>query len=90
MATATLNTDYNVAEGYFKMLNPLSDSIKIFLLKMIANSLEPRQTTEKTEKVSSLKNLFGVWANSPDTDGIEDFIKNSRTNSGLRQTVSFN
>ena len=39
MATATLTTDYKAAEGYFRMLNPLSEGIKLCLLKMITDSL---------------------------------------------------
>lgn len=89
MSTSAINTDYNVAEGYFKMLNPLSKNTKLFLLKMITDSLVANPDENKENKKGSLVNLFGVWANSPDTDGIEDFIKNSRTNSNSRQTVSF-
>lgn len=89
MATASLNTDYNVAEGYFRMLNPLSKNTKLFLLKMITDSLVANPAENKADKKGSLAQLFGGWANSPDTNGIEDFIKNSRTNSNLRKTVSF-
>lgn len=89
MYTNTYKADYNTAENYFKFLNPLSDSIKLCLLKMLTDSLvvAPTQTEEK--KKTSLSKLFGVWADYPEMDNIEDIIKNSRTNGHLRQTASF-
>ena len=89
MNTETLSTDYNVAEGYFRLLNPLNDGVKLYLLKMITDSL----VTEKTEKVEDKKStffsLFGAWKDSPEMDGIEDVIKNSRTNTKTRKIISF-
>lgn len=89
MNTETLSTDYNVAEGYFKILNPLNNGVKLYLLKMITDSL----VTEKAEKVevkkSTLFDLFGAWKDSPEMDGIEDVIRNSRTNAKTREIVSF-
>jgi len=89
MATATLTTDYKAAEGYLRMLNPLSEGIKLCLLKMITDSLVVKTVEYPRKKESSLSKLFGVWADSSDTDDIEDFIKSSRTNSAMRKIVSF-
>ena len=89
MYTNTYKADYDIAENYFKYLNPLSDSIKLCLLKMLTDSLVVVPTKTKEKKKSSLSKLFGAWADSPEMDDIEDVIKNSRTNGQLRQTVSF-
>ena len=89
MYTNTYKADYDIAENYFKYLNPLSDSIKLCLLKMLTDSLVVVPTKTKEKKKSSLSKLFGAWADSPEMDDIEDVIKNSRTNGQLRRTVSF-
>ncbi len=89
MYTNTYKADYNTAENYFKFLNPLSDSIKLCLLKMLTDSLVVAPTLTEEKKKTSLSKLFGVWADYPEMDNIEDIIKNSRTNGHLRQTASF-
>lgn len=89
MYTKTVTADYNTAENYFKFLNPLSDSIKLCLLKLLTDSLVVAPAQTKERKKTSLSKLFGAWADSPEMDDIEDVIKNSRTNGHLRQTVSF-
>ena len=89
MSTNTYTADYNIAENYFKYLNPLSDNIKLCLLKMLTDSLVVAPTQPKEKKKSSLSKLFGVWADSTEMDDIENVIKNSRTNGQLRKTVSF-
>lgn len=89
MYTKTVAEDYNIAENYFKYLSPLSDNIKLCLLKLLTDSLVVAPTQVKEKKKSSLSKLFGAWADSPEMDDIEDVIKNSRTNGHLRQTVSF-
>ena len=38
MNRRTLTSDYNVAEGYFKILSPLNDGVKLYLLKMLTDS----------------------------------------------------
>lgn len=81
-----LSADYNLAEMYFQILNPLSDGVKLYLLKMLTDSIVVKSDTE--DENSSLSSLFGVWSDSPDMDGIEDFIKNSRTNGNLRNIIS--
>jgi len=89
MYTNTYKADYDTAENYFKILNPLSDSVKLCLLKMLTDSLVVAPSQNEEKKNTSLSKLFGVWADHPEMDNIEDFIKNSRTNGHLRQTVSF-
>ena len=89
MYTNTYKADYNTAENYFKILNPLSDSVKLCLLKMLTDSLVVAPSQNEEKKNTSLSKLFGVWADHPEMDNIEDFLKNSRTNGHLRQTVSF-
>ena len=89
MNTETLSTDYNVAEGYFKILNPLNNGVKLYLLKMITDSLVIEKAEKIEDKKSTLFDLFGAWKDSKDMDGIEDVIKNSRTNTKTRKIVSF-
>lgn len=89
MYTKTITADYTTAENYFKFLSPLSDSIKLCLLKLLTDSLVVAPTQTKEKKKTSLSKLFGAWADSTEMDDIEDVIKNSRTNGHLRQTVSF-
>ena len=89
MDTKNATADYNTAKNYFKYLNPLSDSVKLCLLKMLTDSLVVVPTQIKEKKKTSLSELFGVWADNLEMDNIEDDIKNSRTNGHLRQTVSF-
>ena len=89
MYTNTYNADYDTAENYFKILNPLSDSVKLCLLKMLTDSLVVASSQNEEKKNTSLSKLFGAWADYPEMDNIEDVIKNSRTNGHLRQTLPF-
>ena len=89
MNRVTLTSDYNVAEGYFKILNPLNDGVKLYLLKMLTDSLLSEKTEKIETKESTLFDLFGVWKDSSDMDDIENVIKDSRTNTKTRNIVSF-
>ena len=89
MNTETLTRDYNVAEGYFRILNPLNDGVKLYLLKMLTDSLVSENTEKIETKESTLFDLFGAWKDSSDMDDIENVIKESRTNTKTRNIVSF-
>ena len=85
----TLTRDYNIAEGYFKILNPLNDGVKLYLLKMLTDSLVSENTEKIEAKKSTLFDLFGAWKDSSDMDDIEKVIKDGRTNTKTRNIVSF-
>lgn len=89
MNTETLTKDYNVAEGYFKILNPLNDGVKLYLLKMLTDSLVSENTEKIESKESTLFDLFGAWKDSPEMENIENVIRDSRSNNKTRSIVSF-
>ncbi len=84
----TLTRDYNIAEGYFKILNPLNDGVKLYLLKMLTDSLVSENAKKMEAKKSRVFDLFGVWKDASDMDDIECVIKDSRTNTKTRNIVS--
>ncbi len=88
MNTETLTRDYNEAEGYFRILNPLNDGVKLYLLKMLTDSLVSENAKKMEAKKSRVFDLFGVWKDASDMDDIECVIKDSRTNTKTRNIVS--
>lgn len=57
MNTETLTRDYNEAEGYFRILNPLNDGVKLYLLKMLTDSL----VSENAKKMEAKNQGYSIY-----------------------------
>ena len=79
-----MDMSLKLASSYFDMLKSLSDEAKLHLIKMLTESI-----LKKEAKNRKLEDLFGVWADDPETDHMEENIRKERTSNRTRKIVSF-
>lgn len=84
-----MDTSLKLADYYFSMLKSLSDKTKLYLIQKLTDSILENKEITTAEKEKSLENLFGIWANNPEADKMEDAIRNGRVSNVTRHIVSF-
>lgn len=84
-----MDTSLKLADYYFSMLKSLSDKTKLYLIQKLTDSILENKEVTTAEKEKSLENLFGIWANNPEADKMEDAIRNGRVSNVTRHIVSF-
>ena len=81
-----MDMSLKLASSYFDMLKSLSDEAKLHLIKML--TILKKEAKNRTGN-GKLKDLFGVWADDPETDHMEENIRKERTSNRTRKIVSF-
>lgn len=84
-----MDMSLKLASSYFDMLKSLSDEAKLHLIKMLTDSILKKEAKNRTGN-GKLEDLFGVWADDPETDHMEENIRKERTSNRTRKIVSFN
>ncbi len=82
-----MDTSLRLADYYFSMLKSLSNKTKLYLIKKLTDSMLENKETATAEK--SLEDLFGIWANNPEADDMEEAIRKGRVSNVTRHIVSF-
>lgn len=78
-----------LADYYFSILKSLSNDTKLYLIKKLMDSILEKKEVKVEKKERSLDDLFGIWANNPDADKMEEEILNGRVSNKTRHIVSF-
>jgi hypothetical protein len=58
------------------------------MIKMLTDSILKKEAKYRTGN-GKLEDLFGVWADDPETDHMEENIRKERTSNRTRKIVSF-
>ena len=69
-----MDMSLKLASSYFDMLKSLSDEAKLHLIKMLTDSILKKEAKNRTGN-GKLEDLFGVWADDPETDHMEENIR---------------
>lgn len=84
-----MDTSMKLADYYFSILKSLSNDTKLYLIKKLMDSILEKKEVKAEKKERSLDDLFGIWANNPDADKMEEYILNGRVSNKTRHIVSF-
>lgn len=84
-----MDTSMKLADYYFSILKSLSNDTKLYLIKKLMDSILEKKEVKAEKKERSLDDLFGIWANNPDADKMEEEILNGRVSNKTRHIVSF-
>lgn len=84
-----MDTSMKLADYYFSILKSLSNDTKLYLIKKLMDSILEKKEVKVEKKERSLDDLFGIWANNPDADKMEEEILNGRVSNKTRHIVSF-
>lgn len=84
-----METSMKLADYYFSMLKSLSNETKLYLIRKLTDSMLEKKEAKTAEKERSLEDLFGIWANNPEADKMEEAIRNGRVSNVTRHIVSF-
>lgn len=84
-----MDTSMKLADYYFSILKSLSNDTKLYLIKKLMDSILEKKEVKAEKKERSLDDLFGIWANNPDADKMEEDILNGRVSNKTRHIVSF-
>lgn len=84
-----MDTSMKLADYYFSILKSLSNDTKLYLIKKLMDSILEKKEVKVEKKERSLDDLFGIWANNPDADKMEEEILNGRVSDKTRHIVSF-
>lgn len=71
-----METSMKLADYYFSMLKSLSNETKLYLIRKLTDSMLEKKEAKTAEKERSLEDLFGIWANNPEADKMEEAIRN--------------
>lgn len=72
-----METSMKLADYYFSMLKSLSNETKLYLIRKLTDSMLEKKEAKTAEKERSLEDLFGIWANNPEADKMEEAISHS-------------
>lgn len=84
-----MDTSMKLADYYFSILKSLSNDTKLYLIKKLMDSILEKKEVKAEKKERSLDDLFGIWANNPDANKMEEDILNGRVSNKTRHIVSF-
>lgn len=86
-----MRTQIHLADKYFSLLKPLDNETKKRLVLLLVNSIETQEdkSVEVKERKGSLLDLYGMWADNPDADAMEETIRNCRKDPHTRNIVAF-
>lgn len=89
----TMDTNISLADYYFPLLDSLSRTAKLYLVKRLSESLlgsVDRETIchAEAEKEKILDRLSGVWADDPEAEYMDEAIRTGRTSNHTRHLVS--
>lgn len=88
----TMDANISLADYYFPLLDSLSRTAKLYLVKRLTESLLGSADREavryaEAEKEKTLDKFSGIWADDPEAEYMDDVIRKGRTSNYTRHLV---
>lgn len=84
-----MDISMRLADSYFGMLKSLSNETKLYLIKMLSDSMLNHED-DKTmpAKGKKLEDFFGIWSNDAETEDMIEAIRDNKRSGATRHVVS--
>lgn len=84
-----MDISMRLADSYFGMLKSLSNETKLYLIKMLSDSmLNHEDDKTMTAKGKKLEDFFGIWSNDAETEDMIEAIRDNKCSGVTRHVVS--